>query len=160
LGDAPSDLAPIRGTDPTVNTSVFIWCRHPLALDMIPSNFLTQSQAQSLRPAHSEILERLHHLTFLTFVTQDFPEPPATRTTVQCSPQSGSLANTTAEVSRRRVARQRSHLSDHSLFRVQRYHLYVWPRARPAASRLCEVGGVCRPCCHRGGTPHPGAAHA
>jgi hypothetical protein len=38
LGDAPSDLAPIRGTDYTLNTFVFIWCRHPLALDLIPSN--------------------------------------------------------------------------------------------------------------------------
>ena len=32
------DLAPIRGTDDTLNTLVFIRCRHPLALDIIPSN--------------------------------------------------------------------------------------------------------------------------
>ena len=38
MGDAPVDLAPIRGTDDTLNTLVFIRCRHPLALDMIPSN--------------------------------------------------------------------------------------------------------------------------
>ena len=39
MGDAPIDLAPIRGTDDTLNTLVLIRCRHPLALDMIPSNF-------------------------------------------------------------------------------------------------------------------------
>ena len=40
MGDAPIDLAPIRGTDDTLNTLVFIRCRHPLALEMIPSNSL------------------------------------------------------------------------------------------------------------------------
>jgi hypothetical protein len=32
LGNAPGDLAPILGTDYTLNTLVFIRCRHPLAL--------------------------------------------------------------------------------------------------------------------------------
>eukprot|EP01047_Picozoa_sp_COSAG01_P056090 COSAG01_NODE_6319_length_3737_cov_4.264156_4_plen_222_part_00 len=36
--DHTSGIAPIRGTDDPLNTLVFIRCRHPLALDMIPSN--------------------------------------------------------------------------------------------------------------------------
>ena len=49
MGDAPVDLAPIRGTDDTLNTLVFIRCRHPLALEMIPSNSRhTQSESETV----------------------------------------------------------------------------------------------------------------
>ena len=48
MGDAPIDLAPIRGTDDTLNTLAFIWCRHPLALDMIPSNSVSLFQTRNV----------------------------------------------------------------------------------------------------------------
>ena len=42
------DLAPIRGTDDTLNTLVFIRCRHPLALEMIPSNLKCENPTVKL----------------------------------------------------------------------------------------------------------------
>ena len=110
MGDAPVDLAPIRGTDDTLNTLVFIRCRHPLALDMIPSNCpaatLTLHSGRGLppqRPACGHSRTQSHLTDHIT---------TATRTVLlySCSRHPGTLDWTSLR--KYRISRYRRNLQN------------------------------------------------